>query len=176
MNDQFPQCLNEYIPLVVQARQSELTQALGEATDINGVATVDSILHIAQKTAPNITRGDVVQFLQIMEDTGQGAGRFVVGRRGQKSRFEWFPRVIADLKLWRSKLLGSPADPELAIGNQGTLAQNRNPPLGASPDHEKLYHRFNLRPDFQIELVLPTDFTSREAERLAGFVKSLPLE
>ena len=39
-----------------------------------------------------------------------------------------------------------------------------------------LDHYFNLRADYQLELQLPIDLSKEEAERLATFVRSLPLE
>ncbi|MBX9795632.1 hypothetical protein [Sphingomonas sp.] len=36
-------------------------------------------------------------------------------------------------------------------------------------------HRFFLRPDFAVEIALPTDLTAREAQRLAQFIGSVPL-
>lgn len=40
---------------------------------------------------------------------------------------------------------------------------------------DNLEHTFHLRPGLQIRLQLPADLTSREAERLSQFVKSLPV-
>ncbi len=43
-------------------------------------------------------------------------------------------------------------------------------------DFESLEHALNLRSDFCVELVLPVDLSNSEAERLAAFVKTLPLD
>ncbi|MBP1862202.1 hypothetical protein [Rhizobium herbae] len=40
---------------------------------------------------------------------------------------------------------------------------------------ETLQHSFHLRPDLQIKIELPVDLTEREAERLARFIQSLPV-
>ena len=37
-------------------------------------------------------------------------------------------------------------------------------------------HRYQLRPDRQVLLVLPADLTAREAGRLAEFIKTLPFD
>lgn len=37
-----------------------------------------------------------------------------------------------------------------------------------------LKHMFHLRADYQVALELPVDLTEKEAERVAGFVRSLP--
>jgi transcriptional regulator with XRE-family HTH domain len=45
-----------------------------------------------------------------------------------------------------------------------------------SPDRElrSIRHTFHLRPDVSVSFDLPEDLTSAEADRLAGFIKSLP--
>lgn len=50
------------------------------------------------------------------------------------------------------------------------------PVLSRAGERRSLKHTYNLRPDCQIDFVLPADLTAREADRLAGFIKSLPLE
>jgi len=37
-------------------------------------------------------------------------------------------------------------------------------------------HTFNLRADLPVQFSLPIDLTAGEAERLATFIKALPLE
>ncbi len=39
-----------------------------------------------------------------------------------------------------------------------------------------LTHKFNLRPDLKVVFNLPLDLTEKEAQRLAGFITSLPME
>lgn len=41
---------------------------------------------------------------------------------------------------------------------------------------KSLTHTFNLRSDLSIEFTLPTDLTNKEAERIAAFIKTLPIE
>ena len=42
-------------------------------------------------------------------------------------------------------------------------------------DESSLVHSFHLRPDFQVSVRLPLDLTEREAERIAMFIRSLPM-
>ena len=47
---------------------------------------------------------------------------------------------------------------------------------GVRPDGVRwLALNFPLRPDFLAEIVVPFDLTPREAERLAAFIKALPM-
>jgi hypothetical protein len=61
----------------------------------------------------------------------------------------------------------------------GSIVAMENPDQaaeGTATTTGTLRHSFHLRPDLQIVIDLPTDFTEREAERLARFVQSLPVE
>jgi hypothetical protein len=108
-------------------------------------------------------RREVVRMFRELE--ALEAGRLVVGRRRQKTRFMWSDGidVVATAKQF---LLGTlpPAEAQKA----STVSAAPMLP-GAS-----IRHRYVLRPNLELELLLPSDLTVREAERLAEFVKTLP--
>jgi hypothetical protein len=94
-------------------------------------------------------------------------GRFVVGRRGYSSRFDW---AVSPLSVGK-----------IAVGE----AQNLTPFTEDEPDDEEgpipngaqpgtLSHTFRLRADFVVEFRLPTNLNQTEAARLADFIKTLP--
>lgn len=91
-----------------------------------------------------------------------GLGKFVVGRRGAETRFEW----SYDVK-------------SLARIATGEADEAEDVPEDAREDDEgedMLEHSFNLRPELTVTLRLPENFTAREAERLSRWITSLPFE
>lgn len=128
-------------------------------------STVDRLLAIAQSSDKSIRRSDVVGALKQFDRLG--AGNFKIGRRGQPSRIEW----------------GSPPTElgRLAVGREALAATEASNPRrkrrddGAEPVRT-ITHQYMLRPDLHIEINLPDNLTSAEAERLAGFIKTLPFD
>ncbi len=68
--------------------------------------------------------------------------------------------------MWRNR-------PEPVPHDQGLPAAEED---GEEATSNFLEHYFNLRVDYQLELTLPVDLTIAEADRLAAFIKSLPLD
>lgn len=98
-----------------------------------------------------------------------GCGRFISGRKGYKTRIEWSYKI-------RSLAAA-------AKGDASTVDELDSEDVDAEDefdlsevDHDLLSHPFQLRADLAIELRLPSDLSSREAERLATFIRSLPFE
>lgn len=106
------------------------------------------------------SRGDIVSVFKKLESCG--CGQFVNGRRGWPSRFVWsVPSKDASL---------------LASGEEQTVSEIVVDETYEDTADETLNHTFNLRPDLRIEFDLPSDLTVNEANRLAMFIKSLPME
>lgn len=107
---------------------------------------------------------DVITFLKEIEKAG--CGRFVIGRRGQPSRFEWDVQVISVAKAAKGEEVAvarlEPGMPE--------PQEDDDVPAGV------LRHPYRLRQDLTVNLELPGDLTSQEALRLAEFIKTLPFE
>ena len=96
---------------------------------------------------------------------GLGAGQYVEGRHGHPSRFEWSVNTLEACRAARGEVVD--AQEMHAVHPDDTDDET---------DESILDHYFNLRADYQLELQLPINLSQEEAERLATFVRSLPLE
>ena len=110
----------------------------------------------------SLSRGQIVNVLRNLD--GLGVGKFIPGRRGYESRFEW--RVS-------SKSVG-----QVAAGESTEIEQNApdSEDVSDSGSDEMIEHRFQLRPEIAVALSLPADLTEREAMRLARFIGTLPFK
>lgn len=104
--------------------------------------------------------------VKVFRELGEfGFGRFVEGRHGHPSRFIW---SSSSVDVGRA-----------AAGTAGIEIA----PIPAEDDEEEdegeevplVSHPFNLRPNLTVTIALPGDLTEKEAERLAGFLRTLPL-
>jgi hypothetical protein len=112
-------------------------------------------------TVTGLSRAEVIDVFREFE--GLSLGRFVVGRRGQPSRFEWQVAMVSA--------------GQAATGEAAEIESDDIEDVGDEPDEassEGLKHTFRLRPDFPVEFELPANLTPAEAGRLADFVKTLP--
>lgn len=94
-------------------------------------------------------------------------GEYIEGRRGKKSRFRWNPKY-GSLNICKAAqgeaVEEAPEEEEQAVESEDEV------------DAQVLDHFFNLRVDYQLEFSLPADLSESEADRLATFIRSLPLE
>jgi len=140
----------------------------------------DRMLKLLYDLGGTADRRAVIQFFRGLERAG--CGRYVEGRRGHPSRFEWVVKLnsvglVASGQQAKVQPLG---EEEFSFS-----LDNEYPPIeGASPvagervpvsSNGDVSHPFRLRPDRTVSLVLPSDLTPQEAQRLADFVKTLPL-
>lgn len=130
---------------------------------------------------PKLTYRDLVAFFKKLENAG--VGRFIVGRRGGRSRFEWTytAESVGKAALGESKKLvalhqmGSeePGDFE------GFTDERDGEPEGEEDENEGeglLRTEYLLRPDLRLPVVVPVDMTEGEANRLADFIRTLWFE
>ena len=92
-------------------------------------------------------------------------GELIVGRRGAKTRIRW--------KFALPSIAGA------ARGLSESLeAVNHNnfPVVEGTEETEDAEHSFRLRSNRKIMFNLPRDLKTKEADRLAAFIKTLPLE
>lgn len=109
---------------------------------------------------------DYNEMLRALREIAEaGAGEFKVGRKGAKSRIEWEYGVRSLAAAARGE--GRPVKLD-DIEEVETVED--------SEEEGDVVHEFLLRPGKKVRFVLPSDLTQREAERLAGFVQSLPFE
>jgi hypothetical protein len=113
-------------------------------------------------------RSEIRELFQHLE--GLGLGRFIVGRKGHKSRMAWefSIRSIARAAQGAREPIAD-IDPEM-------VEEWIDDESSDEAEDGLLGHEFQLRAGLKVSIKLPEDFTSKEAERLAAFVKSIPFE
>lgn len=169
--------------IILSLKEKQTFTAIGDFL-FNGdkaLYTVDEIIEAFPKPntkhSESTYRSEVVQFLQRLQQ--YGAGTFTIGRREQKSRFSIFPGVKEVLRSRIGKLTTQDTREsrylwpgEKAIKPEMPVERSRT-----SPDTEELVgHSFVLRRGCKVEFALPVDLTEQEADRLAHFIKTLPLK
>ena len=117
-------------------------------------STVD---RISQRTG--LSRGEVIRVFKQLGEV-DGIGTFLAGRRGQPSRFEWEKSSLSVAR---------------AAAGEGVEIEAR-PTDDRELENEEVVHRYRLRSDLEVQFSLPSDLKKSEAERLAQFINSLPLE
>jgi hypothetical protein len=122
--------------------------------------TVDRVLKVMREQGAEISRGGLIEVFRNLE--AAGCGTFVVGRRGQPSRFAWQVGLVS---------VG-----QAAAGKGEHIEDISGDAVEEETGEQTLEHRFQLRPDQQVRLELPRDLTSREASRLADFIRTLPFD
>jgi hypothetical protein len=122
---------------------------------------VDHLLLKLRNMDSEVTRADIVRILKELEILG--FGRYVLGRWSHPSRFQWAASV---------------AEVGKAASGEETTVQQLPESSGEVSDEEPdlLAHSFQLRPELQITIELPSDLTRTEAARLAKFIESLPFD
>ena len=117
---------------------------------------IDRILDLLGEEGQELARGDIVEIFRKLEDLK--CGTFVTGRKGWPSRFVWTVSII---------------NAGRAASGEPTRVEESDP---EELSEAMLTHSFHLRADRKVEFSLPDDLTKSEAERLAGFIKALPIE
>jgi hypothetical protein len=107
-----------------------------------------------------ISRPDLIAVFRKLEELD--CGQYVEGRRGWLSRFVW---SVSSIDVFRA-----------AMGEPTQIEALEHTEDDDDLEKDTLEHSFNLRADLQIKFSLPTDLSATEAERLAAFIKTLPLE
>lgn len=118
--------------------------------------TVGNLVNSLRLAGVIIARPQVVDFMKKLEKGG--CGRYLVGRRGRETRFEWTARMT----LVGKAATGLPVDIKQDLSGRT-----------ANGGTETLAHTFILRPDFTATFSLPTTLTEKEGNRLADFIRTL---
>ncbi|WP_157646567.1 hypothetical protein [Burkholderia ubonensis] len=145
----------------------EFLESLAIRAHNRRVTTVD---FVARKFRAH--RRDIVELFKAMADAG--LGEFILGRRQSPTRFVWMSRMIDVGKA----AIGETDEIEILGPDELEDFDEEDIRIEDDEDFIDCYeHPFKLRKGFEpIVLSLPTDLTSQEAERIAAFVKSLPIE
>jgi hypothetical protein len=120
---------------------------------------LDRLLWILRVDGNQVHRGAAIRVFRALEDVG--CGRFVAGRKGHPSRFEWTVGMVDVARVAAGETVKIEAAP---IDENDEAAD------------DLLEHHFLLRKDLDVPLRLPGNLTAREAARLAAFIQSLPFD
>ncbi len=116
----------------------------------------------------NPSRVDIVSLLKGLQEAN--CGRFIVGRRGSPSRFEW------SVSLRSVGLAATSGSDEVNEMDEDADERDGDDELADDSDESSITHTFVLRPEYRVKLTLPVDMTSREAKRLSDFLRTLPFD
>jgi len=113
-------------------------------------------------------RRDIIAVLKQLQELG--VGQFITGRRGQPSRFEWFVAMISVGK-------AAKGDEEIAIEPLDDIEPLEEIELNdTEPMEGSIRHRYKLRQDYEVIFDFPIDLSTKEAGRLADFIRTLPFD
>jgi len=124
------------------------------------------MLRVSQQSGFTFERSEMIRFLRSIENAG--CGKYIEGRRGHNSRFVWHVRMSDVGRVAKGEQI------EVSVVNGEETATME--PDGAAQEEAAITHRFYLRPNFLVEMNLPKDVRTTEAERIADWVKTLPFE
>ncbi len=152
------------------------------------VVTIDDLQHLFQKKQRVIARQDIISIFKDLEKLR--VGDFKIGRRTQKTRFVSKISLVSvgnavvinkidegnranqaieqpQLKLEKVSEVSQENENNQGFGTEETTTVNK--------DEVKFFsYSFPLRSNIVIALRLPADLNNAEAERLTGFIKTLP--
>ena len=128
---------------------------------------------LALKIAEQASRPEVMGALKALEEAG--CGKYIAGRKGHKSRFQWSVDMVA-VGRYAS---GQPTDIEEIdprTAGEDEVAEGSDVQSEVSENGAGLSHRFQLRRDLVVSLALPANLAGAEAGRLADFIRTLPFD
>lgn len=158
----------------VNAELAAICDELGNRTNNQRVTKLKPYLALLNRDrAEAIKQWKLIAAFRELETCG--CGEYIEGRHGHPSRFVWNAEYGSHAIC--KAVFGEPLQSSSETTEEDYESTEDNTDGDASTDDEsRLDHYFNLRADYQLEITLPVDLTVAEAERLAAFIKSLPLE
>lgn len=110
---------------------------------------------------------EIIRLFRELEEIG--CGTFILGRKGWKTRFRWNYSV---------RSLGETAKGQTAkladIDINNVDVEENMQDTGETVSILMHAHNFQLRPNLQLTIELPGDFSAKEAERMSQWLKSIP--
>jgi len=128
---------------------------------------VDRLLTVLRNQEESaFSRPELISALKQLADAG--AGDFIIGRRGQPSRFQWAVAMISVGKAARG-------EEDVMIESIDDIDVDENLDSETFETAEgSLRHTYVLRPGYEVCLDLPENLSAKEAARLSDFVRTLP--
>lgn len=134
------------------------------------VTKLDQLLLRLSNAGKGVARPDAINVLRKLEEAG--CGKFLTGRKGHPTRFEWHYDLVSVAKVATGEVQVveeiHPA-PQTDNGDEPEVVEAPLPE-GA------IEHKYQLRAGWPVTLALPADLTVREAARLSEFIKTLPFD
>lgn len=128
------------------------------------------------------SRYEIVASLKELEKAG--SGQFVVGRKGQRSRFVWArEKAPTAPRAEKNAARGSRRSPIHAARSAADAAPalpGKPSPKGSTraalvpAASRTLRHSFHLRPGLLVSIELPEDVTATEVARFCSFLQAIP--
>lgn len=122
---------------------------------------------LTANSASEIADCEYWEAVQVLKQLGEvGVGDFKVGRRGKETRIEWSDHSVRDvIAAARDDLV------EYVAGDEDEEVEvvRRHENGGSSVKMSQ--HRFRIRPDLEIVVMLPVDMSQVEAERLGTMIQ-----
>lgn len=129
---------------------------------------VERLLKHLSEGESTFSRRELISSLKQLEELG--VGHFIIGRRGQPSRFQWSVAMIGVGKAARG-------DEDVTIERVNDVETVEDDDSGEMEVSEgSIRHVYKLRQDYDVTFDLPADLLEREASRLADFIRTLPFE
>jgi hypothetical protein len=158
--------------LVRLYRKSEAARAVldycAQRQNNSRETTVDRLEEALAVAGSPLLRSDIVEVFRELDRAA--CGRFVVGRKGKPSRFEWVVGLTDVGRAARGEPVAVPPIRTSDLdGDEVESSEARRAP------HEMREHRYWLRSELEVRLALPKDLVQAEADRLAEFIRTLPL-
>jgi hypothetical protein len=141
--------------------------------------TVDELLEFLQRTRYIIERKDITDLFNELDRLGYG--RFVMGRRTKKSRFQSRTNLTSIGNMAIDNESKIDVLENLSALDVNVASSHNIQELDEVKDIERsrtyldtyLNHTYPLRSTLNVTLNLPRDLTNSEAERLCVYIKSL---
>jgi len=114
-----------------------------------------------------LPKAEVIAVLRKLEDAG--CGRFLTGRHGHASRFERHYDLVGAAKFDTGEVHEGEEihiTPQADNGDDDEMKETELP-------EGVIEHKYQLRANWPVAVLLPSDLTSREATRLSEFIKTL---
>jgi hypothetical protein len=127
----------------------------------------DQLLLRLSNAGKAASRTEVINVMRKLDE--YGCGKFITGRKGHPTRFEWQYDLVS---VGKAAAGGAQSVEELQPVDED---ENGDEEIAETPE-DSLEHTYQLRPDRQIGLLLPADLSAHEARRLSEFIKTLPFE
>jgi hypothetical protein len=125
--------------------------------------TIDRLQAALKGSGHDVSRRDLIDLFKSLE--GVGCGEFVIGRRGKPSRFEW---SVGLTDVGRAAAGEQVKVEAITQASQTVLSE-------AGDSADMVEHRYRLRADLELTLLLPLNLTASEATRIGDYVRTLPL-